>query len=677
MKTTNTPKPARGLGRAISSQRAAIKREILRTQEEERKKRNQQALEEMGRWQRTPDPVTVEARKRIERANSLLQFVTSNQTAVIRSYGLRQRVNANVTSWSSPTEAWTDFSSITLQWNPSTMEHSVPTAVVELRGILQHELGHLLHTIPPRRLQNHRSWREVIERRYTTEPPIHLLHRMINVLEDQRMESRMVRDVPRLSSCFTVIVARAVLAGMVENPGAMAWTLVAGRQYLPSTFLSKTASAFDAKYGSGAHIEWANIVAAYKSAKSVKALIEAACDAYDWAEAHGLIVISTTEHGNPWGGPNEEQMEETAANGAVEQPHQPTPPNPTSTPAGDPVEEGTQGDEDSDEDSDETSTTGQGEQEAESDSESAQEGSEGDPSDDAAVDDGEGVGTGGNDEHDATTDEIKQMLDEIEKEATATAAADDDVVEILDCWNPDGPVLDFSDRYVTHERWDSVEENGNRIAAEVEQALQQWVTAAAPVWHGRQERGIVDPIAYTSRTPGDRAFFRNRSGDGEQTLDLHLSLLCDNSGSMTHHMQALSAVMYGMATACDRLGIGRSMMLWSDPTSTTAVWSNSTPTPSLFGAVGGTEPSTALNDLENHNVDGRSRHLVVIFTDGEWGAFGTLQQWAAEGRTIMLIKFRPDRHFTYGADHVVEIHSMLDMPVQISASLNDILATLY
>ena len=77
------------------------------------------------------------------------------------------------------------------------------------------------------------------------------------------------------------------------------------------------------------------------------------------------------------------------------------------------------------------------------------------------------------------------------------------------------------------------------------------------------------------------------------------------------------------------------MVLWD--TSARTLWDAAEKAEDLpiIVARGGTDPSVALADLDNH-VQGKSKHIVLIMTDDAWGSDApTLAAFKQEGRTII------------------------------------------
>lgn len=675
-------KPQRGLGRAVSSQRAKIKREVGKQQARQRKMEMEQTIAELRSTSNNLHDTEeqYEERKADAEASKILAVVAQGQTAVMRSYGLTQKVQTRV---SYSTSALTDYSNVVVNWNrPKNLD--LRYNVVEIKGLFQHEMGHLLHSLSPKYLRNHHLWQGALDR-INGEYEGNLLH-TINILEDQRMESKMVRDVPRLATYFTVIVglhiARSTMNKLdlrqAEAEQDVSWLLIAGRNYLPQTIRDESMQAFDIVTG-GKSEEWYEIVRRYKSARSVKALLDASVEAHLFINKHLSDVNKPDTHdshndsywGTEAGQPTSpEEADQRVSEGAVESPdiEKPQPDNSISDSMGGGTKQDSQ---DGSEQSNQSSSKSGGSES------NAGTGSTGSPSQQSQQPDPQQGGGASNQSskpqvRETARTEVRKALDDLIK--------DDDIAETVDAITEalDGGLPDLGVDTTTSPMLSTYVNLSDSISMQMEETLNKWVSAKAPVWSHRVENGRVNPLAYRSRTAGDRNFFDSYSGDGGQLLDVHLSLLCDNSGSMANHMQELSAVVKGTCDACDAVGIPRSVTLWSDPTYTSPVWQDRPAEYETLPTGGGTDPRYALDDLEHHNKTARKVHLVVIFTDGDWYANYTLRDWDSADceRRYVLVRYGDIRNVrTYGADVATTVHNVSELATVICASLDDTLST--
>jgi len=678
-------KPQRGLGRAVSSQRAKIKREVAKQQTLHRKMEMEQTVAELRSSSSSlPDrDEDKQARRHAVEAHKILMGVTQTQTAVMRSYGLTQRIRS-LTGYS--TSASTDYQDVVIRWNrPKNLD--LRYNVVEIKGLFQHEMGHLLHSLSPRYLRSHPLWNDAVDRSGARSE--HHLLRTINILEDQRMESRMVKDVPRLATYFTMIVglhiSRSTMAtsfSLVEDDKDISWLLIAGRNYLPQTLREESMKAFDNVTG-GKSGEWYEIVRRYKSARSVKALLNASVEAYAFIETHipddkSEPDTHDSHEESYWGSEdgqptNPEDADKRVEDGSVESPDMDKGKSGEGT--------GRAGNDDSDSQDGSGASDQSGSKSGQQDSSAGSAPSTGSapqqPVDETPAQPSSDGASGALNK----APKVRETALSEAQKAVEELINDDDISETVEAITEslDGGLVDLGlDELGNGAMLNHTVILSDSISMRMEETLNKWVSAKAPVWTHRVDQGRVNPLAYRSRTAGDRNFFDSYSGDGGQLLDVHLSLLCDNSGSMTNQMDDLSAVVKGTCDACDVLGIPRSVVLWSDETNTSPVWVDKPAEYTRLLVGGGTDPRWALDDLQHHNKTARKVHLVVVFTDGDWYANYTLRDWDTPDyeRRFILVRYGDVRNVrTFGADVATTVHNVSDLATVICASLDDTLAT--
>ncbi len=515
-------------------------------------------------------------------ARTLLMSVVDRHIAVMRSYGLDQPVEASVTQGGRFPEAWTDFAKVSVVWPVSMIPGpdvtaSVRATAIHMRGLLHHETGHLLYTVP---------FRQVVppDQPGHQPPGRHDLdmHRAWNILEDQRMEASYIADVPRIAD-YLVMLNRVHLAA---DP-ASAWFRVAGRAYLGERVRRAALAAFDPPSGDRSLAgQWLDVVRSYMGAHSLSEMHEAVIRAHDILRDAGKIDLA---------------------------------PSSTHRPAEDLLVDPT--------------TVRQSPRSGESGQAVAlPAGAAPMPTLGATAD----------------QDDAPDLADAMEERVVdSTASLDDDheltSIGVAARRRHDGatvPTLAASGTAMEPQRIREAEQ----MAVGVERALALLLTAAQPHWKWNDDHGVIDPLRYRSRAIGDRTYRLARDEELCGGLDLHVSLLCDVSDSMGGPpIEALSQAMYGCRLACDRLGIPSTCTIWATRGETHRVWDTDEPTPVVWPTLGGTDPTAALEDLDHHDADGRSRHLVVIFTDGMWKVgVPTLQQWNRAGtRHFVVVTLGP------------------------------------
>lgn len=673
-------KPKRGLGSAITRQRRkqaeALETDIAKRREAAR----QAARNEMAR---------IAARNKSDVQNSaarwnssLLRSVIGNQTAVLRSYGYRQPVQCEIDRWTPTVTAWTDFNRIYVAWPEATMPNrmdrdAVLDTIAQMKGVMQHEMGHIRFTT---------SWLTV---RQAAEMPKEylndntkqdLLHKCWNMLEDQRMECLVVESVPRIKNYFGTMVVNVILGGeQTQVPMEQTWVMLAGRTYLPLDVLKLSAQMFDdfcAANGikNGART-WESLVNDYKAAEKPKAIMKATVAAYEFIQkVRAAMPPTVDDHSRQRENDGAEEGTGRKQGSILDMFNEDKPKQ----------EKGKRGKRDKD---DNIQRPGSSMPSAGKGKEKAEDGDPGDgegegESNDSGDEDGtsKGVGQGNGAETPTEESDLEDALSSMADHFRTQMREDGDVQKMARDANmnvdQEGlPEYDGS----TNEMSPEMQARALNTAIGIQKALNSFVTTSAPIWQTRKEVGVIDALAYRTKNTGDRDFRRHLDDHGNTGLDVHVSMLCDVSGSMGGGpMQALSESLYATAVACKALDIGATFSLWSSGDQYYRVWRDGEPRPSLFPSMGGTDPTKALDDLDTHNEEGAANHLVIIFTDGAWSYdFPSLQRWAAPGRTFVLVRYgRYDGEVQkdMGADSHIGISDVRDLPAELTKALIDVLS---
>ncbi len=654
-------KPQRGLGKEITAQRRKQRDALRRQRENHEQESMNKAREELARLR-----VAGEKPKYI---HSLVAAVADSQTAVLRSMGLPQGINASGSY--GQLVAFTDFRQIYVQYPVRSMatgrdRNATIDTIADLRGIIQHEIGHVRFTVP---------FPELREQAGIDEGDVgsSAHQKAWNILEDQRMETLVVNAVPRIASYFTKMIYEHIVTGDINH----VWLLVAGRTYLPDDLRIKAHQQFDLTYPSHGVTpfskQWYDIVKRYKQANTAKDMWQCVREAKDFLDRvlPNDSVNGGTAHRDRrerWFYEPDDNMDTTGGS--------------PSNACGD--------EDDSVED-----TIGQSGGKPDSEPDKSDDGDGDATGGDGDATDGAGDGDLGEDmteqvfgPHSGTDDQTdtnpaggrgvsqspRQQLedsirDQIQQEVEQIKSQHLNDVENQQIMananmrdNGMGlPELSNSGFHMTPEQLESA----HKITVGIQSALTELETASQPAWHSRQDTGVLDALAYRTKQVGSLDYHRRRDGDANAGIDLHVSVLSDVSGSMSGQpIRDLSVSVYAMRVACDNLGIGTSFTLWSSMRNAGRIWRHSEPMPIVWEANGGTDPTLALDDLGSHNEEGASHHLVIIFTDGLWGHDFDLSRWATDNRHIVLCVLGMEG-VNYRADAAFSIESCLELPTKL------------
>lgn len=533
--------------------------------------------------------------------------------------------------------AYTDFSQIVIKVAegkfPSLSTLGAGAFLSSIRGLFHHEAGHIIYTIPLKAMA------DGLENR--TDPKSRALddrlskvtgltgfdrwmriHTVWNVLEDQRMESARVRDFTAAGSYLTTMVADFLLDDREEDFYPKSWYLLAGRTYLPRKVRSMSFNGFE--HGVLLAQRWNDIVVAYKAADNENDMLSSILDACEFLMENEESCKGEDGCFSPGEGSEGETVD--GHDGLI-----------SGDANGDPSDKAARG-----------STTGKAD----------------DSSDLISAGKGEGE-----DSHTTRhfTDEVRRMrVESVSKQDTATArGAREDATRV------GLPVFDSNRAQPMRAE---LVGTAHSLARDVQRALETYVTTGQPTWVHRQEDGYLDPLAYRSREPGERDYHVGMSGEQRPTLDVHVSVMVDVSGSMMSHMEQTSVCMLAMRMACDELNVPSNFSIWSDERSSFAVYPNG-PETIVFPAMGGTDPTTALDDAIAHNTENRPHHLVFIMTDGEWYGLSSVEPWrTSREQQFMIVKWGMGPREIEGADEIVTLDRISNLPSLMERALDRMLA---
>jgi hypothetical protein len=702
-------KPKRSLGNAVTRQRRKAKEQIEAQVDARRAAERDAALRELQRAASRGKDADAQSTGRFR--TSLLAATARNQSAVMRSWGKTAPIIANVSNNATHINAYTDFEKVVVEYPAADMptmispSSEIADVVTNIKAIIQHEVGHLRFTLPYPQLCQKAAALDTTFDSYTYSRD-RRYHVAWNVLEDQRMETMVVADSPRIGNYFTLMVAKLVLNGTTET----AWMYLAGREYFPTAIRRQAYREFNAhmdKLGvANASRTWYGLVCEYREATDPLVILDIIKRAAEF--------IESTMSGEPQGVDNHDRMRTRSGYGDDTNPPEQGNPGEANNPGeldefdgegGEGQGEQNEGESDQDgpgkgkgegekqddgtdarpqrhldEQGDDTGRDSDGTRDQHDPNASAKENPlEGQSLDDMDFDGPTGQSNRGEAGEVFAPQSLSEKLSSVISDALDATRNDNDTKEIVssafESADSGQGLPDYPGSGETMQP--EIQAEADVIAAGMTSALETFVTANQPVWRSRVEHGIIDPLAYRTKNVGDRDFRRQFDDVGEMGLDVHVSVLCDVSYSMAYNMTALSQVLYGVGTACQALDIGTTFTLWSSGNENFRLWSDGEVAPTVFPAMGGTDPTAALDDMVTHNTEGATNHLVIVFTDGEWGSgFPSLARWGGNDRTIVYVKygyeggFREDR----GADRHIHISNVLDLAKELEWALHDVLA---
>ena len=683
-------KPQRGLGSQVTSHRRRERDRIRRIQSDRDQRRMDIARQELLQASNR----LMNSGRQLSYEQALLLSTTVAQTAVMRSYGLRQTIDAGVSWTLHDIMAFTDFNKITVRYPGSAMPNETASndakldAIAAIRGVIQHEMGHLRFTIPFKELveQGHGELNEIGHTRVAYEyhedddtfsyrdVVTRNLHHAWNVLEDQRMETLVVKSVPRISSYLCSMIYTHLLDSDEEGNEEGKWIMFAGRQYLPDFLRSHALIRFIQAHGADKAQQWYDIVEKYKTSTDAFYMMCTVLDAMDFLESLSDQDYSTSEHRDR----REPNWWETAEK--MDKSPEATPDNacePSSEDLNKMAGESNDGSGDgSSEPAKSKSSTS--DQQSDKDKVADDAGSKG-VSEQSHADKDNGSGASATGDHDMhATQSLRDMVRDALNDAVQQQRSDADNKRTLSNtnqrWNSSDGDLPEEPSIGTAFTTEMMQVS-NQLTIGIKQALTELETASQPAWQSHQESGIIDALSYRTKQVGALDYHRRLDGEANSGIDLHVSMLSDVSGSMSgDNIQELSVGMYAMRMACDELGITTSFINWSS--GAYRVWDEEEVAPVVWSPSGGTDPTDALQAAVWHNERGASAHLIFVFTDGQFGYNVDLSRYSEGERRVILLELgerNPWRdNDSYGADEHIYIKSCLELPDQLAYAIKNL-----
>ena len=635
------------------------------------------------------------------KTSAIVRWVTGQAQAVFASLDIKPRMDVQTDSRPDRPVAMgsTDFKTIHVRINTHTYNEDKPADVARLialtKGIVYHEGGHILYTIPVLDLLERAKEQGYVPRLNNgmdeSVPDIYDYRWTWNLLEDQRMECAVVRMSPIIERYLQVVVLDLIIK-TAESAPYRAWPFVTGRSYLPKSILSEyrrvaVEYAIDNDQVDTLR-EIDRLVRAYKRATTEREMAEIVYQAVpvfkQWLggrTGEGQVDDHTT---NRVGAPDPQSSATESDEWA--EPSMPSRSRPKPEPSHGETPEQSKGSDNTD-----TTTNTRDDDNAETESDAPYpDNTASDDDSDESDDDGSGSDESGDttdttDTHNPGTGAMENGGEDGERSEDQQGLVDtvkDALSEVIDSVVSQetvselaGQVNDAINRGIAYDP--TIQPMSPELVAQTYEVragmldtLEPLAVQADPSWRFRQESGVLDPGAFVSREPGESDFWVGLDDSGAQGHDLAVSVVLDVSFSMGNHTDALSVGAMGIRLACEDLGIpctlstfASSGYLWQtaeDPTDLTMVH-----------AHGGTEPMEALEDLPNQQF-GKSRHLVVVFTDGEWTGVPSFAQFRTPGMYIIGVGFGwgvADSLDKRKPDALLALESVSQLPAEVTKAL--------
>lgn len=587
-----------------------------------------------------------------KRSNMIANGLTPRLTAVMNSWGLTLPVSILP---SQSVSGMTDFKSIRVTHDyrltnrlnrhdadqfPVTVEELRQIAA-ETRGVFYHEVGHNLFTVPLQEVLNsaHADGYSFHSQQATIRQTGEEwnrwdidggFHKAWNVLEDQRMEMLLVEESPAIASMLTVLVIRNMLAGAGAETS---WALVAGRYYLPSEARDAARNLWDKGFKSDSRVSSStvkSVIDRYMAAETAWSMIECIEDmriildnlTISNLDNHNEIGHGRVASNNPKDmADNAEKIKQSGQRGQqiVEKQDEEADNGEAAGQSG----EGEKG-------NDESDSAGDAENGSQGDSQESSTGQSSNSAQSPAPGSGSSTGSGDRDEYEQpeqfdidahrnrrkANEDLAGAMDEALENLASDETINNDVVAMNEAYNCDeGSLPKFGGAFTNTN--DEDRSKAISMVEDIERAFNIATADCAPHWESQQRRGVLEPIRYRTRQPGDMEVFRSWSEDGEPGTDISVSLFLDVSGSMKYAGSALGAMAWAVKTACERINIECDVTAFDHGAYN--LWgTNESPSEIPFlEARGGTCPKDAFTAMLWEERP-KKHHIVMVMTDGEW-----------------------------------------------------------
>lgn len=615
------------------------------------------------------------------RDNAIAYGTAAVASRVLNSMGVNVPVKVDTIERSNepPVTAFTNFESIHVRINLKHYNEADFDSMVKLlhnvKGIVYHEGGHILFThsffdmvqavhkarnaycseygtFPSThgykgdilRLAVDREWLTLEQYNMIMNPDVKVDIRMVmrawNVLEDQRMETAMVNTSPVMARYFTEIVINNVI---IPGREASAYPWIIGRTYLPKNVRQFARSMAETLPQSEILPVMEKIIMQYRRSNDLFEMYDLCID---FAEC--LVVWQNGK--NDGGG-------QPGDHGSSQYPHaRKGTPSPVPDPDNSSIEQPnpTEGSEQASENSNPDNDKDQNDHVDETPPSTESVAGKPDKDSPSTADRN-------------TNSSLREMLDDFLKREESDTNINE-VSEFLSTVNDAKNALVMPNQSIQTMIDDEIAKSV-LVTNSMRDVLDKLVVQVDPSWVFYQEHGVLDPVAFEMREPGDSNYWSGLDGAGSNGHDISITMLLDTSGSMGAFDTELSVAAMGIRKACEQLNIPCTILTFSDDVRMVAEGDKDTNYVRV-SAVGGTEISSAMHVINNFRY-GKTHHLVVILTDGEWSDIKDLRSFSEPGRHTMLIGFNIDDHYlaNKGADSRAVITDLAQLPAKVTHAL--------
>lgn len=626
--------------KALNATKARIRNTLKRESQASEKRNSEMASYLLN--QLTAERVLndTEYRRKAREQHAVVVSISRLTASVLHSIDVKAPIVIEKSSGQQLANAKTDFTKIVIGVKSGIYnEHdrgSIASLVHLTKGLVYHEGGHIKFTTPFNVLVDMSGMDLPFGSR-------HELMRAWNVLEDQRMETAMCSLSPVLAKYFTSIVINVVIN---KNDVSSNWPWLAGRTYLPSSIREFFREAANTHTQSHLITEINECVMRYRKSTDAKEMVSCVVQFAGLLTKWGVGAKDSDEH----------DFFSRYERSEI--------PNPGDIP---PVDE--QENESNDQHGEEVvekddSTTGEEEQETgtkPADGETHR-GAPGDKPDEP-----QDIDEVRSQEKERLRNAAKELLDD--ELGKGSKAEDHEIDDFISSVNTIKNDVIMPDRTISPMTNGEIEKS-KEVASSMLSVLERLFVQVEPTWSLYQEDGILDPTTYMTREPGDINFWSGIDGSGNSGHDVAVSVLLDSSGSMQSNMDKVSIAAMGIRHACDHLGIPCTITTFNDDVYMVA------PANEDVGFVrvssdGGTSVFNAMMAIDDQKY-GKTYHLVIVLTDGEWFDVSDVRIWSHPQRHIAIAGFGYglERYISDKyADQWVVINDPLELPNLVTDAL--------